>query len=282
MAKSASARRAAKAARAEAKRKEDEGKRAARAQAKAAKEAEAGAKQALVASKVAKLVAELKLLVDNACDHFASQMREAAERTSHLRDDFGLTQFEIGAAVGRSQAWVSMILRWKEAGFPDTAFGPQSKARDARRLSGPDNPPPPEPPIEPEAEVGHPDLRVKEGQPHPVGPKLTGNDVDTEAPAEARNAAASEPEPCDTGDNASAPDDVIVSHVSHITPSAINQNLGAILTADKLSDDALSGFKKACDQFLPAMTVVEDRRKARVHFMTDCDKLDKKARTEAA
>src|SRR5580700_8029148 len=109
--KSASARRAAKTAKAEARRIEAEAKRAARAQAKATKEAEAEAKQALVsvkASEVAKLVAELKLLVVDACDHFASQMREAAELTSRLRDDFGLTQSKIGAAVGRSQAWVSM------------------------------------------------------------------------------------------------------------------------------------------------------------------------------
>jgi hypothetical protein len=109
--------------------------------------------------------------------------------------------------------------------------------------------------------------------------KATGNDVDTEASAEARKAAASEPEPCDTSADASAPHDVIVNH---ITASAINQKPGAIVTADELSDDALSGFKKACDQFLPAMTVVEDRRKARVYFMTACDNLDKKARMEAA
>ena len=109
--------------------------------------------------------------------------------------------------------------------------------------------------------------------------KVTGNEVDTEASAEARKAAASEPEPCDTGADASAPDDVIVNH---ITASAVNQKPGAIVTADELSDDALSGFKKACDQFLPAMTVVEDRRKARVYFMTACDNLDKKARMEAA
>jgi hypothetical protein len=108
--------------------------------------------------------------------------------------------------------------------------------------------------------------------------KVTGNDVDTEASAETRKAAASETEPCDTGADGSAPDDVIVSH---ITDSAINQKPGAI-TADKLSDDALSGFRKACDQFLPPMTVVEDRRKARVYFMTACDNLDKKARKEAA
>src|SRR5580704_1479662 len=128
----------AKKAKAEARRNEAEAKRAARAQAKATKEAEAEAKQALVsvnASEVDKLVAELKLLVDDACDHFASQMREAAELTSRLRDDFGLTQSKIGTAVGRSQAWVSMVLKWKEKGFPDTAFGPQSQARDVRRLS---------------------------------------------------------------------------------------------------------------------------------------------------
>jgi hypothetical protein len=108
---------------------------------------------------------------------------------------------------------------------------------------------------------------------------VTGNDVDTEASAEARKTAASEPEPSDTGADATAPDDVIVNH---IMASAINQKPGAVVTADELSDDALSGFKKACDQFLPAMTVVEDRKKARVYFMTACDNLDKKARMEAA
>jgi hypothetical protein len=105
--------------------------------------------------------------------------------------------------------------------------------------------------------------------------QVTGNDVDTKASAEARKAAASEREPRVTADDASAPDDVIVSD---ITPS-VN---GAILTADELSDDALSGFKKACDQFLPAMTVIEDRRRARVYFTTACDKLDKQARMQAA
>jgi hypothetical protein len=108
---------------------------------------------------------------------------------------------------------------------------------------------------------------------------IAGNDVNTEASAEARKAAMSEPEPRDTGADVSAPDDVIVNH---ITASAIEQKPEVIITADELSNDALSGFKKACDQFLPAMTVVEHRRKARVYFMTACDNLDKKARMEAA
>jgi hypothetical protein len=108
---------------------------------------------------------------------------------------------------------------------------------------------------------------------------IAGNDVDTEASAEARKAAMLEPEPFDAGGDVCAPDDVIVNHN---TASAIEQKPEAINTPDELSNDALSGFKKACDQFLPAMTVVEHRRKARVYFMTACDNLDKKARMEAA
>ena len=40
--------------------------------------------------------------------------------------------------------------------------------------------------------------------------------------------------------------------------------------------------QEACDEFLPAMTVIEDRRRARVYFTTACDKLDKQARMQAA
>jgi hypothetical protein len=61
--------------------------------------------------------------------------------------------------------------------------------------------------------------------------KITGNDVDTEASAEARKAAASEPEPCDTGADVSAPDDVIANH---ITTSAINQKPRAIVTGERV------------------------------------------------
>jgi hypothetical protein len=109
--------------------------------------------------------------------------------------------------------------------------------------------------------------------------KVTGNDVDNEASAEARKAAATESEPCDTGAEMSAPDDALVNPTAAI---AINQQPGTIVTPDKLSDEALSGFKKACDEFLPAMTVVDDRRKARVYFMTACDTLDKNGTKKAA
>jgi hypothetical protein len=105
---------------------------------------------------------------------------------------------------------------------------------------------------------------------------ITGNAVDTEASAEARKATASESEPPETIADVSAPDVVLVNQGTTI---AINQKP---VTAEEMSHDALSGFKKACDQFLPAMTVVEDPRKARVYFMTACDKLEKKATKEAA
>ncbi len=109
--------------------------------------------------------------------------------------------------------------------------------------------------------------------------KATGNGVDTEASAEARGVAASEPKARNTFDDEFAPDDVTISP---ITPSPLNQQSGAILTVDKLSDDALVGFKKACDEYLPAMTVVGDRRMARAYFMTACDRLEQNPEADAA
>src|ERR1019366_8774958 len=59
-------------------------------------------------------------------------LREAAEYIAAAVDQ-GATQFAIAQAVGKSQPWVSALLKWRLAGFPDTAFGPQSKAaREAR------------------------------------------------------------------------------------------------------------------------------------------------------
>jgi hypothetical protein len=101
--KSPSARRAAKIAKAEAKRREAEAKRAARAQAKAAKEAESKAMVVATAEEVDGLVAQLKMLVDNACDRFATDMRDAAELAFRLQDTYALTQFQIGERIGRSQ-----------------------------------------------------------------------------------------------------------------------------------------------------------------------------------
>lgn len=178
-----------KKSKAEAKRQEAEAKRVARAKAKADKEAKAQALVTETNKEVDGLVTQLKSLVDKTEASMISSMREAAEMTFRLQDKYKLKQSQISDKIGRSQAWVSTILKWRAAGYPQTAFGPQSKARDARRLSGPDNSELPAPPKAPDPQVGM-----------PPGPtlnsvvKVTGNDVDTEASAEARKAAA--PEPC--------------------------------------------------------------------------------------
>ena len=113
----ASARRAAKTAKAEAKKAEAKAKRAARAQAKAEKEAKAKALATTKATEIDKLLAQLKSLVDNACERFATDMHDAAELAFRLQDEFGLKQFKIGAAIGRTQQWVSGVLIWRSKGF---------------------------------------------------------------------------------------------------------------------------------------------------------------------
>ena len=103
----ASARRAAKTAKAQAKKAEAKTKRAARAQAKAEKEAKAKALATTKATEIDKLLAQLKSVVDNACERFETDMHDAAQLAFRLQDEFGLTQFKIGAAIGRTQQWVS-------------------------------------------------------------------------------------------------------------------------------------------------------------------------------
>lgn len=125
MRKSKSARRAAKTAKAEA-------KRLARAKANADKEAELKAIADATAEKIEGLINQLKTLVDNACERFTTDMRDAAELAFRLQHECGLTQFKIGAKIGRSQQWVSGVLIWRSKGYPDTAFGPKAKQARAK------------------------------------------------------------------------------------------------------------------------------------------------------
>jgi len=137
---SVSARRAARTAKAEAKRKEIEEKRAARALAKVEKtKAETVAMET-----IDRLAGELKTLVDNAMSVMGSAMREAAERAYTLQQTYHLSQSEIGMKIGRSQPFVSGLLAWRLASYPDTPFGPQSKVKreKAKLLGAPNNPDP--------------------------------------------------------------------------------------------------------------------------------------------
>jgi hypothetical protein len=66
----------------------------------------------------------------------AGKRREAADFVYHAHDLYYATQQEIAAAVGKSQGWVSRMIRWRREGFKDeTPFGPASKdARFAARI----------------------------------------------------------------------------------------------------------------------------------------------------
>jgi hypothetical protein len=61
----------------------------------------------------------------------AGKLREAADAMFNAHDQYGASQQKIAAAVGKSQGWVSRMIRWRRERFKDdTPFGPASK--DAR------------------------------------------------------------------------------------------------------------------------------------------------------
>jgi hypothetical protein len=55
-------------------------------------------------------------------------MRAAAEHIAKASEQ-GATQQQIATQVGKSQPWVSALLQWRLAGYPETAFGPQAKGK---------------------------------------------------------------------------------------------------------------------------------------------------------
>ena len=61
----------------------------------------------------------------------AGKPREAADFMFMAHEEYGASQQKIAAAVGKCQAWVSRMIRWRRERFKDdTPFGPASK--DAR------------------------------------------------------------------------------------------------------------------------------------------------------
>jgi hypothetical protein len=60
-----------------------------------------------------------------------NDLRRAAEHIAQAQEK-GMSQRLIALAVGKSVGWVNGLLRWRELGYHDTAFGPQSKASRAR------------------------------------------------------------------------------------------------------------------------------------------------------
>jgi len=77
---------------------------------------------------IADLLNRAKVNIEAGEDRF----RQAAEDIATASEQ-GATQHQIAETVGKSQAWVNGLLKWRSAGYQDTPFGPQSKASRARR-----------------------------------------------------------------------------------------------------------------------------------------------------
>jgi hypothetical protein len=70
---------------------------------------------------IARLLSQAKLAIE------ADRPREAAAAMYVAHEIHRASQQKIAAAVGKSQAWVSCMIRWRREGFEDTPFGPASK-----------------------------------------------------------------------------------------------------------------------------------------------------------
>jgi hypothetical protein len=67
----------------------------------------------------------------------AGKRREAADFLFDAHDQYGASQQCIAAFLGKSQGWVSCMIRWRRERFKDaTPFGPASKDARARRRFG--------------------------------------------------------------------------------------------------------------------------------------------------
>jgi hypothetical protein len=58
------------------------------------------------------------------------KFREAAECLAAAKK-LGATQRQSAKAIGKSPAWVNVLLKWRSGGYRETPFGPQSKAKRA-------------------------------------------------------------------------------------------------------------------------------------------------------
>jgi hypothetical protein len=56
------------------------------------------------------------------------KFREAAECLAAAKK-LGATQRQSAKAIGKSPAWVNVLLKWRSGGYRETPFGPQSKAK---------------------------------------------------------------------------------------------------------------------------------------------------------
>jgi hypothetical protein len=99
----------------------------------------------------------------------SERMKAWAERAAVLVDVFQLKQEQAAAKLGRSQPWVSAVLKWRRDGYKQTAFGPQAKQA---RLAAPNKPQPPasRDDLTPEQQVHYDKMVAERGPPTPAKP----------------------------------------------------------------------------------------------------------------
>src|SRR5438067_1054919 len=81
----------------------------------------------------ADLIAETQAMVIS----LNNTIRQVADNLAALRDRHDMTQQEIADALGKKQAWVSTMLKWRDEGLKEeTPFGSFSKAAGKRKADG--------------------------------------------------------------------------------------------------------------------------------------------------
>jgi hypothetical protein len=77
-----------------------------------------------------KLLSRSKVRIDKGW----RSIRDGVEDFAVAKERCNATQREIAGRLGKAESWVSRMLKWREEGYPDTPFGPESKAARERRM----------------------------------------------------------------------------------------------------------------------------------------------------
>ena len=178
-------------------------------------------------------------------------MRKLAELAALLVEGYGLTQEQVAEQVGRSQPWVSGVLRWRRDGYKEVAFGPET--RSAPKLLAANNN---------SADTctrtaGSAEIRTVAGDKldlsilgaraaEQLAKHMAGNDVDNEASANAVKARF---------DPASKPIEAVVEPQPEPSPEPPRPEL----TAEEKSDEALTAWKMYTAEAYKVMTDADQK-----------------------
>ena len=81
--------------------------------------------------------AELLRRAKAAIDAVDQSMHDAAEALAVAQELHGASQAEMARAIGKSEAWVSLLLQWRRTGYKaESPFGPTTKADRLKHAKG--------------------------------------------------------------------------------------------------------------------------------------------------